>query len=175
MMRQFLISTAILALFGSFARADTQHPITQHPTPEEASQIKQYNQALLCVGLAQLIWQLQKNRTTAAQIKEAGVRVGNYAIELSKNIWSPDKIAGIKAGLTSGNQENVDPMSILIFSQDSNFAQGVIFSKTTMDAVSIVSRKIPDDPTRSDDETNQLRSLAAQQEFETLNCTQVGK
>jgi hypothetical protein len=65
---QLLITTAIIALVGSFARADTPHP-----TPEEASQVKEYNQALVCVGLAEIIWQLEKDKRTAAPIKDVGM------------------------------------------------------------------------------------------------------
>jgi hypothetical protein len=165
-----LICTAILALLGSFARADTQHP-----TPEETSWVKQYNQALVCVGLAEIIWELQKDKSIAAPIKEVGIRVSNYAIELSKNIWSPKKVTEIQTELASRNQEEVTPMAAAIFSRDSVFIQGVIFAQTVLQANAFVAKKVPDDPTRSDGETNQLRNQAAQQEFDTLNCTQVGK
>jgi hypothetical protein len=169
-MRQLLITTAIIALIGSFARADTQHP-----TPEEASQLKEYNQALVCAGLAEIIWQLQKDKPTAAPIKDVGIRIANYAIELSKKIWSQDKVAGMKSELTTQKQENVNLMSAVIFSQDSDFIQGVMFIQTTQKALALVAQKVPDDQTRSADETIRLRSQAAQQGFDALNCAQIGK
>ena len=169
-MRQLMITTAISGLLVSFALADTQHP-----TPEEASQLQQYNQALVCVGLAEIIWQLQKDQPTAAPIKDVGIRIANYAIELSKKIWSQDKLAGMKAELASQKQGDINLMSAVIFSQDSNFIQGVMFIQTTQKALAFVTQKIPDDPTRSAEETIRLRSQAVKQEFDTLNCMQIGK
>src|ERR1700730_3208481 len=112
-MRQFLIGTAMIAVLGSFALADTPHP-----TPEELSQLKQYDQALGCAGLAEIIWQLQKDKPTAAPIREVGIRISMYAIELSKQLWPKDKIAGIATELATKNPEDINPMTTVIFSQN---------------------------------------------------------
>jgi hypothetical protein len=171
-MRALVITTVIVTLLTSLAQADTEHP-----TAEEASQLKQYDQALACVGLAEVIWQLQKDKSTAAPIKEVAIRIANYAIGLSRGIWSADKVAGMRTQLSTKNQDDVNIMSAILFSQNNDFIQGVMFIQNTQKALAFVQSKIPNDPTRTrtTDETNSLASQAAQQEFDALNCTQIGK
>jgi hypothetical protein len=169
-MRQFLTTAATLTLIASFAHAD-------NPTPDTQLQLKQYNQALGCAGLAGIIWQLKKDKAEAAAMRAEAVRLATYGIELSKKIWTNDQISRIMSELFSKKPEDSPPLPTVLFGQDNNFVQGFMFAETTQKVVALVASKIPVDPThtRSTDETNSLMGEAAQQEFDTLNCKLIGK